>query len=80
MEQINFDKILSETDILIVIKNIFKNSSLKLINYNLKNYSEEKLGFLSIHKHLQINIKKDTNLNTDELNFFAKIYPFITIQ
>lgn len=47
----------------------------KVVNYHVKPYSEEKLGFLGAHYHLSITVKKEDSLDKELKTFFLKCVP-----
>ena len=71
-----FDQILNKDEVNLLVKKIFGPKA-SILNYNLENYSNEKLGFTNDHGCLTLIVKDTETDKIQNKNFFLKILPRI---
>lgn len=78
MSNINYRDVITIDDVKYVAAKFFKNQEIEVINYTIAPYSHEKIGFLSTHQRLDINVKKKQNLTVAIVlqSFFVKAIPY----
>ncbi|XP_014214972.1 uncharacterized protein LOC106644109 [Copidosoma floridanum] len=70
----------TEEDVKVVVKRAL-GCNAKIVNFQLRSYSEEKLGFLGSHRHLVVTIRRDDTEEKEIHTFFVKSVPYdIEIQ
>lgn len=70
-----FRKVITKTEVEDLVKSVVSADS-KLINYYLRPYSEEKIGFLGSHLCLIVVYRKDNCQENETRSFFLKTLPF----
>lgn len=56
--------------------NLALGSAVKIVNYRLRNYSEERLGFLGAHRFLIVTVQTEGSEQKEIKTFFLKSVPY----
>ncbi|XP_012287918.1 uncharacterized protein LOC105703807 [Orussus abietinus] len=70
---------LTSKDVQLLVERVLGTPNTKIVSYEIKPYSSEKLGFLGAHNHLQVSVIKLNSPRRKELenlDFFVKSLPY----
>ncbi|KAJ8680537.1 hypothetical protein QAD02_016324 [Eretmocerus hayati] len=68
-------KKLTLKDVLVVAQRAFNDPSVKVVDYTIDDYSQDKLGFAGCHQSLKIIVQRKTTDDYKEVSFFMKSIP-----
>ncbi|XP_034952455.1 uncharacterized protein [Chelonus insularis] len=71
----DFKTILSAKDVQSIAEQMLKEKKIVILDYSIRPYCEEQIGFLASHKRLEIKIR-NFNETITNLSFFVKIIPY----